>query len=42
VGVDGVDEGEPIRLPQVHVTAIQGTENNGSGPGLSRPTMLPK
>jgi hypothetical protein len=26
VEVDGVDEGEPIRLPQVGATAIQGTE----------------
>jgi hypothetical protein len=26
VEVDGVDEGEPIRLPQVHATAIEGTE----------------
>jgi hypothetical protein len=27
VEVDGVDEWEPIRLPQVRVTDIQGTEN---------------
>jgi hypothetical protein len=26
VEVDGVDEEEPIRLPQVHATVIQSTE----------------
>ncbi len=26
VEMDGVDEWEPIRLPQVRATAIQGTE----------------
>ena len=40
--MDGVDEWEPIRLPQVCVPGIQGTEELWQQIRLSMPTMPAK